>query len=139
MLSYKILEHATDAFIEVKAKNLEEAFLVAAKSVIETIIDMERVEEREERTISATGKDLNYLLYNWLEEVIILSITDGFATRTISVKIEKDSEYKIVGVMRGEEIDFRKHNFKVEIKSPTFHAMEITQNGGVTMRYLLDL
>jgi len=139
MLSYKILEHATDAFIEVKAKNLEEAFLVAAKSVIETIIDMERVEEREERTISATGKDLNYLLYNWLEEVIILSITDGFATRTISVKIEKDFEYKIVGVMRGEEIDFRKHNFKVEIKSPTFHAMEITQNGGVTMRYLLDL
>ena len=34
-MSYKYLEHSTDAFIEVKAKNLEEAFSVAGKSVVE--------------------------------------------------------------------------------------------------------
>jgi SHS2 domain-containing protein len=41
--------------------------------------------------------------------------------------------------MDGEDIDFKKHHFKVEIKSPTFHGMEIEHNGKVTMRYLLDL
>ena len=48
-MSYKYLEHSTDAFIEVKAKNLEEAFSVAGKSVVETIIDLENIQEIEEK------------------------------------------------------------------------------------------
>lgn len=138
-LSYKNLEHATDAFIEVTAPNLEEAFVVAAKSVIETILDINSVEEKKEKAIQVSGKDLDYLLYNWLEEIIILTITDGFATASVNLKIEKNAQYTITAAMRGEDIDFKKHHFKVEIKSPTFHAMEIRQNDGVMMRYLLDL
>jgi len=138
-LSYKSLDHATDAIFEVTAANLQEAFVVAAKSVIETILDINAVEEKMEKTLAVTGKDLNYLLYNWLEELIILTITDGFAAKTISVQIEKNSEYKISAKLVGEKIDIKKHHFKVEIKAPTFHEMEIRQNGTVYMRYLLDL
>lgn len=138
-LSYRYLEHATDAFIEVSASTLEEAFTVAANSVIQTIIDMESVEGKNEKMLIVSGKDLNYLLYNWLEELIILTITDGFATRSVKLKIEKDDQYRITARMEGESIDFKKHHFKVEIKSPTFHGMEIDHNGKVTMRYLLDL
>lgn len=133
------MEHATDAFIEVSASSLEEAFEVAAKSVIETIIDMDAVEEKKEKKLTVTGKDLSYLLYNWLEEMIILTITEGFATASLNVEIKKNTEYRIDATVRGESIDFAKHHFKVEIKSPTFHAMEIRQDGGITMRYLLDL
>lgn len=138
-MSYKSLEHATDAIFEVNASNLEEAFVVSAKSVIETILDTNAVEEKEEKTLTVTGKDLRYLLYNWLEELIILTITDGFAAKTVTVKIEKNSDYRISANLRGEKIDIIKHHFKVEIKAPTFHDMEIRQNGTVYMRYLLDL
>ena len=138
-LSYRYLEHATDAFIEVKASSLEEAFVLAARSVVETILDMNSVEEKTSHQISVTGKDLNYLLYNWLEEMIILTITDGFATKSITVRLEKNGEYRIVADLRGESIDIKKHHFKVEIKVPTFHLMEIKQDGGILMRYLLDL
>lgn len=138
-MSYKYLEHATDAFIEVNASNLEEAFTVAAKSVVDTILDRDAVEEKKERQISVIGKDLNYLLYNWLEELIILTITEGFAWKNIKLKLEKNTGYKIVATLGGEDIDFEKHHFKVEIKSPTFHLMEIRQDDGVKMRYLLDL
>ena len=95
-LSYKSLEHATDAIFEVTATSLEEAFVVAAKSVIETILDITAIEEKQEKTLVVSGKDLSYLLYNWLEEIIILTITDGFAAKTITLKIEKNSEYKIL-------------------------------------------
>ncbi|CDI05124.1 archease [Candidatus Nitrosotenuis uzonensis] len=138
-MSYKNLEHATDAFIEVNASNLEEAFVVAARSVIETIIDIDTVDIKHQKVLKVTGKDLRYLLYNWLEEIIILTITEGFATRTIDLAITENEEYSIMATMGGEPIDFKKHRFKVEIKSPTFHAMEIVRNGGVTMRFLLDL
>ena len=74
-MSYKLLEHATDAFIEVTAPDLAEAFLIAANSVIDTTLDRDTVEEKEEMVIKVKGKDLRYLLFNWLEAVIYQLIT----------------------------------------------------------------
>ena len=138
-MSYKYLEHSTDAFIEVKAKNLEEAFSVAGKSVVETIIDLKDIQEIEEKNIKVKGRNLLNLLYNWLEEIVTITITDGFATRSFYVSIKKNKEYQITSKISGEKLDLKKHNFKVEIKSPTFHLMEIKENDEITMRYLLDL
>ena len=138
-MSYKTLEHTTDAIIEVTADDLKEAFEIAGISVIETILDSSKVEENSSRNLIVKGKDLKYLLYNWLEEIIILTITDGFAGKRILLEITKNEEYQINAEIFGEEIDLRKHEFKVEIKSPTFHEMEIEQNDKVIMKYLLDL
>ena len=138
-MSYRHLEHSTDAIIEVTAPNLTTAFEVAGKSVVETIIDPSKIEEKTMKHLSITGKDLRYLLYNWLEEVIILTITDGFAIKRISIKIENNHGYKIQAELFGEEIDIKKHGFKVELKSPTFHEMDIKEGKQITLRYLLDL
>ena len=138
-MSYKTLEHATDAIIEVTANSLKEAFEIAGISVIETILDSSKVEENSSRNLIVKGKDLKYLLYNWLEEMIILTITDGFAGKRILLDIIKNEEYQINAEIFGEGIDLRKHEFKVEIKSPTFHEMEIEQKDKVIMKYLLDL
>jgi len=138
-MSYRYLEHSTDAFIEVKAKNLEEAFSVAGKSVVETIIDLENIQEIEENSIKVKGRILLNLLYNWLVEIVTLTITDGFAIKKFSVNIKKYTEYEIVSKVSGEKLDLKKHNIKIEIKSPTFHLMEIKENDGILMRYLLDL
>ncbi len=138
-MSYKYLEHATDALIEVKAKTLEEAFVVAGKSVVETIIDLNNIQEIEEKNIKVKGRNLLTLLYNWLEEIVTITITDGFAIRNFSVSIKKNKECQIISKISGEKLDLKKHNFKVEIKSPTFHLMEIKEDDEITMRYLLDL
>ncbi len=138
-MSYKYLEHATDALIEVKAKTLEEAFVVAGKSVVDTIIDLNNIQEIEEKNIKVKGRNLLNLLYNWLEEIVTITITDGFAIRNFSVSIKKNKECQIISKISGEKLDLKKHNFKVEIKSPTFHLMEIKEDDEITMRYLLDL
>ena len=138
-MSYRTLDHTTDAVIEVTADNLENAFKIAGISVIETILDISKVVENDKKILQVKGKDLKYLLYNWLEEIIILTITDGFAGKRIKVTISKDEEYKIDAEIFGETIDLKKHEFKVEIKSPTFHEMEIKQKEKIIMRYLLDL
>ena len=138
-MSYKVLDHATDAFIEVTASSLIEAFEVAGYSVIETILDNSKIEEKEEHNTLVKGKDLNYLLYNWLEEIIYLVITEGFAIKKLKITLEKNEEYTISAQIFGESIDIKKHGFKVEIKSPTFHEMEIKQEKQVTMKFLMDL
>jgi SHS2 domain-containing protein len=138
-MAYRDLEHMTDAFIEVTGNTLEEAFENAGISVVDTMIDINLVEEKRHKKIEIIAKDLNNLLYNWLEEIIILTITDGFAAKRFSVKLTKNGKYGLVANINGEEIDFKKHHFKLEIKSPTFHLMEIKQEKPITMRFLLDL
>ena len=138
-MSYRTLEHATDAIIEVTAENLKDAFQIAGISVIETILDISKVDEKESKNLIVKGKDLKYLLYNWLEEMIILTITEGFAGKRIVIKINESSGYEINAEIFGEAIDLKKHEFKVEIKSPTFHDMRIEQQEKIVLRYLLDL
>ena len=138
-MSYKLLEHATDAFIEVTAPNLKEAFTIAAKSVVDTTIDSSTVEEKEEMVIKVTGKDLKYLLFNWLEAIIYQLITEGFAIKRFEVDFKKNDQYEINAKSFGEPIDLKKHHFKVEIKAPTFHLMEISDKKETKMKFLLDL
>jgi len=138
-LSYKFLDHATDAIIEVTAKNLKEAFAVTANAVINLTLDQDKVEEKDQKVFSAKGKDLRYLLFSWLEEIPFILITEGFAISRIEFNIIQNDGYKINAIAYGELLDVRKHNFKVEIKAPTFYDMEIRQENGVYMRFLLDL
>ena len=138
-MSYKFLEHATDAIIEVTAKDLKEAFSVTADAVINLTLDQDKVEEKEEKEFSAQGKDLSYLLFSWLEEITFVLITEGFAIKRIEFDIQKNEGYKIIAKAYGEPLDLHKHNFKVEIKAPTFYDMEIKEDKGVLMRFLLDL
>ena len=138
-MSYKFLDHATDAIIEVTAKNLKEAFSVTADAVINLTLDQDKVEEKEQKEFSANGKDLRYLLFSWIEEITFVLITEGFAIKRIKFDIEKGDGYKINAKAYGESLNFHKHNFKVEIKAPTFYDMEIRENDEVYMRFLLDL
>ena len=138
-MSYKFLDHATDAIIEVTAKDLKEAFSVTADAVINLTLDQDKVEEKDQKDFSANGKDLRYLLFSWIEEITFVLITQGFAIKRIEFDIDEKEGYKINAKAYGEPIDLHKHNFKVEIKAPTFYEMEIRQDEGVYMKFLVDL
>ncbi len=88
-MGIQYLEHATDAFIKVTAQSLTDAFTLAGQSVVDTTLDGKTIQEKEQRTIKVSGKDLRYLLFNWLEEVNYQLITEGFAIARFSLDISK--------------------------------------------------
>lgn len=138
-MGYRYLEHVTDAFVEVTGKTLEEAFENAGMAVVDTMVNLKSIDEKSEKKINVNGKNLGELLYNWLEAIIILTITEGFVARRFVVELAKKEDYELKANLIGEELNFKKHQFKVEIKSPTFHLMEIKHEKEVVMRFLLDL
>ena len=141
-LGYRFLDHATDAIVEIRAKDLKEAFSFAADAVISITLEQDLVKEREQRRFSASGKDLRYLLFSWLEEIPFVLITEGFAIKKTELSIKQDGGYRIDAIAYGEPLDLGRHGFKVEIKAPTFHEMEIIgddKGGGIFMKFLLDL
>ncbi len=78
-------------------------------------------------------------VYAWLEEVIYEMITEGFAISRVVPRVSKNSSYTIKADAYGQPIVTARHGFKVEIKAPTFHEMEITHGENVKMKFLLDL
>jgi len=74
----------------------------------------------------------------WVAYLIVGLITVPFALFGIQDYVSRSANNSIATV-DGEDIDIKKHGFKVEIKSPTFHEMEIVEGMDVKMKYLLDL
>lgn len=138
-MTYRYLEHMTDAFIEVTGQTLEEAFEMSGIAVVDTILDISTVEVKKEKSIEIREDSPCNLLYSWLEEMIILTITEGFASASFDISITKNDGYVLHAKIMGEEINFEKHHFKIEIKAPTYHLMEIKEEKPVVMRFLLDL
>ena len=113
--------------------------MVTADAVVNLTLDQNKVDEKDQKEFTAKGKDIQYLLFNWIEEVTYLLITDGFAIKRIELEIVEKEGFIINAKAFGETLDFKKHNFKVEIKAPTFYDMEIKTDDEIYMRFLLDL
>ena len=130
----------TDAYIEVQGDTLEQAFEFAAKALVDTMVNVNSVAPIEQEQIVAEGHDLESLLYNWLEAVMLKLIVDKKALSDFEVFISKhDDKYQLKAMVKGEQFDVEKHQYKVEIKGVTYHMMKIEQNKTVKMRFLLDL
>ena len=50
-MGYRYLEHMTDVFIEVTGSTLEEAFANAGVSVVDTMVDVNLVDEKTQKKI----------------------------------------------------------------------------------------
>ncbi|MEM4611997.1 MAG: archease [Candidatus Nitrosocaldus sp.] len=145
-MGYRMLEHMTDALVEVEADTLEDAFALAAKALVDVMVDVSRVEERIEVMLEADGHDLESLLYNWLEQVMITLVSEHIAMSRFIMKIKVDDadagnyRYRITAKAYGEALDLEKHRYKVEIKGVTYHMMSVENvDGRYRLRFLLDL
>ena len=138
---FKFLEHTTDAEIEAYGKTLEEAFENAALATEETMVALSSIKGASKTNVRLKAKDIESLLYAWLEEIISLQDTDGLLFSKFSCKIKKQKDgFDLDATCFGEKYDPERHEQKTAIKAPTYHDMKIFQGkDGVSMRFLLDL
>ncbi len=139
-MTYRFLDHMTDAYIEVEGDTLEQGFELAAEALVDTMVNVKSVVPRIEDQIAVEGHDLESLLYNWLEEVMLKVLVERRALSQFGVSISKKNEgYELEAQVKGEQLDIEKHGYKVEIKGVTYHMMKIERNKTVKIRFLLDL
>ncbi len=142
MKKFEFLEHISDAYIAAYGKTLEEAFENAALAMFEVMTDTSKVEAKRKYSIETTGIDLYSLLYNWLEELLIIYGRDNVMLSKFKVyEIKKlNEEYYIRGEAWGEEFDPNKHEQRTEIKAVTYSLMEIKKkNGMFEVRVVFDI
>ena len=91
--------------------------------------------------VIVNGRDLENLLYNWLEVILIKLTKDAVVFSHFDVKINMvDNKYVLRSLSKGEELDLKKHKPKTEVKAVTYHMMQIKEERGqVSVRFLLDI
>ena len=138
---FRFLEHMTDAEIEACGANIDEAFQNAGRAVEQLMVNLDSIDEVESRVIKVSGRDLESLLYDWIEALITIQDEDGLLFSSFVCKISKNSSgYFLLANALGEKFDPEKHEQKTAIKAPTFYDMKISVGvDKVIMRFLVDL
>ncbi|NJE04563.1 archease [Thermococcus sp. M36] len=126
MREWEHYEHTADIGIRGYGDTLEEAFEAVALALFDVMVDVRKVEPKECREVKTEGKDLEALLYNFLEELLVLHDIEGLVFGDVAVEIEKaDEGYRIKAKACGEPIDYERHEPKEEVKAITYHDMKI--------------
>ena len=139
------LDHMTDAYLRIRGANLEEAFEYAGEGLVGTMYEVEGIQPSKQVPITAEGKDLENLLFDWLDKILLIVLIDRMIMTEFSVEIFSDyksGKYRINGYGKGEPINPDRHELKVEIKGITYHEMKILENkdnNAVIIEYIVDL
>jgi SHS2 domain-containing protein len=136
-MQYEFLDHTSEAKFRAYGKTLEEAFENAAKAMFAIIIDPEEVEGKIKKTVEVdVGKeDKKALLYDFLEELIILQDSEGFMLHDIEVEIEGS---KLRAVCKGDSV--KNYITMGDVKAATYADMEISQKGkNWTIQVVVDV
>ena len=139
---FEFLEHTADAYIAAYGESLEEAFENAALATFEVMTDLKKIKPKVEETVELEAHDESALLYNWLEEFLIMFETTGnLYSRFKVLNIGKTpSGLKLKAKAWGESYDPERHPSKVGIKAVTYHRMEIVKKPkAVTVKFILDI
>lgn len=134
-MKFKFLEHTADIKFQAFGKSLEEVFENSALAMFNAMFDG-KVKKTQRFNVKAEGKDNENLLYNFLEELIVLF--DGkqfFLSGVEKIKI-KD------GKLQAEVVGDKAENYKIslDVKAITYSEMFVKkQKGKWVAQVVLDV
>ena len=127
MKPYEYLEHTADMGLVVRGRNLSELLTNAAQGLFETIAVVDTVDETVSIEIHLTAESVEELFVAWLDELIYRHETEEVFFKR--AEIQQCSETEMSATVYGESVNFDKHEVYTEIKSVTYHQLQVVQKG----------
>ena len=119
--SWEHYSHTADMGIRGFGGTLEEAFTNSAAALMQTIAKDVKVKEKIEKKIEVKGKDIESLLYDFLEEFLFLLDAEDFLLAKIKqMKINKKA-FKLSALVIGDKAS--NYNFTNDVKAITYSGM----------------
>ncbi|MFP4558436.1 MAG: archease, partial [Archaeoglobaceae archaeon] len=111
MRPYEFLPHTADVKFRAYGKTLEEAFQNSAYAMTDIITDHEQVKLTAEKTIHVESENKEALLYDFLEQFLILLDSEGFLLAKVKeLEIEDDKlTAEVMGDVHPENYEIGTH------------------------------
>ncbi len=135
---YQHIDHTADVGIQIFGDTLKELFENAALGLFDIIANLENVSPVVERKIDVEASDREALLVSWLSELNFLFFTKREIYKEFV--IESLIDFTLRAKVRGERIDYDRHEIFTEVKAVTYHHLYIKETpGGWEAQVIFDL
>lgn len=127
MLKYEQFEHQADIGIRGYGETLEEAFENGARAMFSVMVDLTKVEPKKEIEIKCKAANIEELFVEWLNKLLSKAGIVNLVFSDFKIKeIKKlNSDYKLLGLAEGEELNLEKHDPEVEVKAATYSQLKV--------------
>ena len=117
MLKFKFFSHTADIKFRAYGKNIEESFENSVYALIKSISNS-KIEESKKIKIKVSGKDMESLLYNFLEEFLFLLDSENFFVAKVKVKIK---DFTLEAEAFGDSV--KNYETHIDVKAVTYNNM----------------
>ena len=140
MKKFEYLDVTADIGFYAFGKNLNEAFENAGLAMFNIISDTDNIDSDKAIEFEITSEDMVSLLYDYLEELLFYHEVEFMLFSEFDIEIEEiDNNYNLKAIIKGESINWDKHERDCEIKAVTFHQMEVNVGEVVELKAIVDL
>lgn len=120
---HELFEHTADLGLRAEAATLEGLFAEAAACLLSAIVEEpSAVRPNVEVPIRIDGTDREFLLFDWLKELLLRFETDQMLFSEFAVTVRDDG---LSATIRGEALDPARHQLAHEVKAITYHELKV--------------
>lgn len=138
----RMMDHTADVGFELEAPSLGSLFEEARRALLMVALENPPEGGREEKEVRLSAPDLETLLVRWLNELIYLLQDLRFVPVQSRAEIheERGTGFALAANLAGAPLEPEEQGFAGEIKSATFHGLEVrSENGGWRACVILDV
>ena len=120
---YELFEHTADLGLRATAPDLNALFAEMGKCLVSAMLeDPASVQPAQEVRIELAGEDREFLLFDWLKELLLRFETDHVLFAAFDVKV---ADTGLSATARGEPYDPARHVLAHEVKAITYHELKV--------------
>jgi SHS2 domain-containing protein len=134
---FETFPHGSDVGLRGRGRTLAESFEHIALALVSVVTDPARVREREVVELACAAPDPELLLYDFVGALVYEMATRKLVFARVAVRIE---DGQLTARATGERVDVARHEPAVEVKGPTFTALEVrAEDGGWRAQLVVDV
>ena len=124
---YELFEHTADLGLRVRAADLNTLFAEAAQCLFSAVMeDVETVRPVQAIPIGIAGTDREFLLFDWLRELLLRFDAEHMLFGKFEVNVGPDG---LTATAWGEPLDPARHLLAREVKAITYHELKVVREG----------
>ncbi len=120
---YETFDHTADLGLRIRAADLNTLFAEAAHALFATLVEnLDAVAPVRKLDVAIAGTDREYLLFDWLKELLYHFDAEHLLLSRFEVRIEDDGLHASAW---GEPLDRTRHELGHEVKAITYHGLRV--------------
>lgn len=132
---YEVFEHTADLGLRVRADSLDALLADAARGLFSLIVtNLDQVKPVQEKTFRIQADQPEYLLFDWLNELLYTFDVDQLLLSEFSVRVDPQG---LTATCRGETMQPARHEMDHEVKAITYHGLRVQREGSGWMAELI--